>query len=344
MIDYLIIGQGLAGSLLAYRLLNAKQRIHIIAENTASSSTAISSGIINPIKGIHFTLDDQFETFFDHAQKTYQDIEHIIGKSFFHQQSITRIFNDSHAVKQYQKHNYTHKWLQQNAKNKFKPFIHDPFGSITMNKAAICDTNMFLNKIRHHFLQQDVLSNELFSYDDLTVHQGCVEYKKIKSKRIIFCEGAYVKNNPFFNTLPWHFTKGDIITIKTTAPLENIAPIKTSVWIIPLGENTYSIGATYERNASNINPTSEARALLENKLATSTEFDYTVINHVAGIRPITQDRKPILGAHPEHPHFYIFNGLASNGWLWAPTYASMLCQHLTCQKSLPSTIAAKRFQ
>ncbi|MFT5168556.1 MAG: glycine oxidase, partial [Saprospiraceae bacterium] len=53
-VDYLIIGQGLAGSLLAYQLLERGKTVQIIDNHHNGASSSIAAGIINPITGRRF--------------------------------------------------------------------------------------------------------------------------------------------------------------------------------------------------------------------------------------------------------------------------------------------------
>jgi glycine/D-amino acid oxidase-like deaminating enzyme len=36
------------------------------------------------------------------------------------------------------------------------------------------------------------------------------------------------------------------------------------------------------------------------------------------MRPTVADRRPIMGAHPEHKGLFIFNGLGTKGYMLAP--------------------------
>ena len=51
MHDFLIIGQGIAGTLLAEELLENQQSVFIIDKYHPNSSSNIATGIVNPITG-----------------------------------------------------------------------------------------------------------------------------------------------------------------------------------------------------------------------------------------------------------------------------------------------------
>ena len=50
-VDFMIVGQGLAGSLLASELLDAGKTIQIFDADHEGAASAIAAGIINPITG-----------------------------------------------------------------------------------------------------------------------------------------------------------------------------------------------------------------------------------------------------------------------------------------------------
>ena len=61
-IDTLIIGQGLAGSLLAWLLVRAGQRVCVIDDAHASSSSVVAAGLINPLAGMRFNRRPEMDS------------------------------------------------------------------------------------------------------------------------------------------------------------------------------------------------------------------------------------------------------------------------------------------
>ena len=47
--DFIIVGQGLAGTLLAHDLLDSKKRILIIDKHLKASASKVAGGLMNPI-------------------------------------------------------------------------------------------------------------------------------------------------------------------------------------------------------------------------------------------------------------------------------------------------------
>lgn len=76
--------------------------------------------------------------------------------------------------------------------------------------------------------------------------------------------------------------------------------LKGSVFIMPLGDDTYKVGATFNWTDKTSVPTEEGRKELEEKLQKIISVPYTVIEQSAGIRPTVKDRRPLVGKHPEY--------------------------------------------
>jgi glycine/D-amino acid oxidase-like deaminating enzyme len=68
-----------------------------------------------------------------------------------------------------------------------------------------------------------------------------------------------------------------------------------------------------------------------------------VIDHEAGIRPTSPDRRPMVGKHPVYDQLYIFNGLGAKGYMLAPSLAEMLCNALIHNTALLADLHPDRF-
>ena len=74
-----------------------------------------------------------------------------------------------------------------------------------------------------------------------------------------------MKKNPFFNKLPLNGTKGELLTIHAPElKLDDI--IKSAIFILPLGDDLYKVGATFNWSDKTNTPTAEGRKELEEKL------------------------------------------------------------------------------
>ena len=81
--DYLIIGQGLAGSLLARELVALDRRVLVIDDHYKSSSSTVAGGLINPVTGKRLALQPGIDYLLPAAQRRYRSLEQKAGLRFF---------------------------------------------------------------------------------------------------------------------------------------------------------------------------------------------------------------------------------------------------------------------
>lgn len=110
------------------------------------------------------------------------------------------------------------------------------------------------------------------------------------------------------------------------------------VFVLPVGANKATIGATYDWHDLSCTPTEKARNTLEEKLTNLLKLPYEVVDHKAGIRPATLDRRPFIGLHPQYPHVGIFNGLGTKGVSLAPYLSEVFVNYLLSHGALPAAV------
>ncbi len=343
--NYLIIGQGIAGSLLARNLLKRQQTVLVVDNNHHWSSSSISTGIINPITGKRLALTPQFDLFFQHAMRVYDDLSQEFKQPFFTPKPVIRIFQDQVERDQF--------LLKTDLKSLIEAIkeagawgshVHDPFGSVIFNSGGYCHASSILNAIRHDFATKALLVNSKLLLNELVINAEGVQWQGHEFDHIIFCEGFQSVGNPWFNDLPFNNAKGEIIhfTLASTALPDAI--IVQTKWCAPLQDGVWAAGATYDRDVLNCQATDQAIKDINDGLAKFIIPKGVIIKHMAAVRPVMIDQMPVLGFHPTEHRVGIFNGLGSKGFLMAPFYADMLADHLIGGKELPRTVDVKRFK
>ncbi len=122
-------------------------------------------------------------------------------------------------------------------------------------------------------------------------------------------------------------TKGELLIFK--APnLDLDVVIKSSVFILPIGNDLYKVGATYDwKDKTNV-PTEEGKQELVEKLKEIISCDFEIVEHFGGVRPTVKDRRPLVGTHPDYSHLHILNGLGTRGVMLGPYLANQLFQYI----------------
>ena len=319
-IDYLIVGQGIAGTLLSYQLINKGYKVRVIDDNHESSSTIVAAGLINPLVLKRLTKTWRAEEFLAYNELHYHQLEKHLATKFYHKTPILKLINSEDEIKF---------WKHRSTNEEVKAYISDHFLDLSeysflkkfkgalVNNTAWIDTTVLLKAYQKNLIKDHLLIKESFNFNQLTIQEKTVEYNNFVAKHLIFCQGFKSNNNPFFDWIPLSLVKGELITIHSNEMSDDYI-FNKKVFILPLGNNYYKIGATYDWGDLSLNTTKDKKESLLNDLNELIECKYTVIEQTAGIRPAVKDRRPVFGSHPIHRNISIVNGLGSRGLMMAP--------------------------
>ncbi|MDR9456690.1 MAG: FAD-dependent oxidoreductase [Salegentibacter sp.] len=344
MVDYIVVGLGLSGISVCERLEENGLGYRVF-EGGVQKASVVAAGLINPVILKRFTLawkaDEQLEI----AIPFYKNIEEKLRVKLFYPNNIYRRFNS--AEEQNNWFSAADKpglsdFLNTELKPKLNSCIKSDYGFGEVLHTGTVNTELMISEYGIHLRKQDKISFENFDYDALKIEENHLEYKGLEAKKIIFCEGFGLINNPFFNYLPLTGNKGEYITIYSEE-LQMNEIVKSSVFIIPIGNNLYRVGATYNNQDKSPEPTTKAREELIRKLSAVISCKFDVVDQVAGIRPASKDRRPLAGQHPEYRNLYCCNGFGSRGMLISPMLSEEIIKLTETAEPLPLEVDLARF-
>ena len=87
-IDYLIIGQGICGTMLSWNLLRAGKTVMVVDEDKPYTASKVASGVINPVTGRRIVRTWEIDTIMPFAVAAYQELEKELGASLIRQCNI----------------------------------------------------------------------------------------------------------------------------------------------------------------------------------------------------------------------------------------------------------------
>ncbi|MBL8012371.1 MAG: FAD-binding oxidoreductase [Candidatus Omnitrophica bacterium] len=324
----LIVGQGIAGSVLAWHLLKAGHSITVADDNHRESSTIISAGIINPITGQRLAVLPQFDLFFKSALATYDQMSADLGIELFVPKPIIRVLR---SREEFERARYLQNLTsaQPYISGLHEPGYYgngliDPFGTLTIAQGGYLQTYRLLTALKRYLIDRQILVEEELRYDDLIIKEHGVSWKNQLFGAVIFCEGFKAKGNPWFKDLPYNFAKGEILRIAFDAAALPDAILCQQQWCLPQDDASYLAGSTYDRENINTQTTDEGQKTILKGLNDFIPSTVRVLNAWAAVRPVMLNPKPVMAFHPSNPRLAIFNGFASKGILWAPYYANQL--------------------
>jgi glycine/D-amino acid oxidase-like deaminating enzyme len=199
-----------------------------------------------------------------------------------------------------------------------------------------------LNLYREFLINNALFIDESFEYSLLKEESNGIRYKDIHARNIVFAEGFGMHANPYFKDLPLDGTKGELFIIKAPS-LDLDVIVNTSVFILPLGNDLFKVGATYNWKDKTDTPTEEGKTELIEKIKEIINCDFEIVEHLAGVRPTVKDRRPLVGTYLNHNSIHILNGLGTRGVMLAPAMAKALFENIEYQKPLDKTIDIRRF-
>jgi len=345
MKDYLIVGSGLAGIAFAELAILNNKTISVF-ENYSQNSSLVAGGLYNPVILKRFSEVWKAQEQISLGQDFYGALE---GKLNMHLDFKVPIYRKLFSIEE------QNNWFVATDKPNLAPFlatelkynkyngINSPFGFGEVLQSGYVDIALLLSKYQSYLTNQGLLWNETFHYGDLEVQKEYVVYKKERYKQVVFAEGFGMHANPFFFNLPLDGTKGELLVIRAPE-LKLDVIIKSSVFILPIGNDLYKVGATYNWEDKTPTPTVAGRNELLTNLKALVHCDFEVVDHLAGVRPTVKDRRPMVGTHPKHPNLHVLNGLGTRGVMLAPAMAKALFENIENQIPLEKEIDIKRFK
>lgn len=343
-LDYIVVGCGLAGIAFCEQLL-ANNKTFIVLDNNSQQSSIVAGGLYNPVTLKRFTPVWQSKLQLALALPMYESIEQRLNIKLDYKVPVRRRFTSLQEQNNWFSRSDREglsDYMSLNIHKNTNQYINSEFGFGEVLETGRIDTKLLISEYKSNLLKQSLLREESIDYSKIECHENQITYNNIKAKHIVFAEGFGIKDNPFFKTLPLEGSKGELITI--SAPkLKLDYVLKSSVFIIPLGDNIYRIGSTYERTDKTNTITNKAKEELLKKLETIITCDFEVVNQVAGIRPTVSDRRPLVGKHHINSNMYILNGLGTRGVMIGPYAAQQLFNHIEKKTPLDLELDIKRF-
>lgn len=345
MKDFIIVGVGLAGISFAETAFLNNKTFTVISDDSQNSSF-VAAGLYNPVILKRFSLPLDAAEHLAFIGPFYQKIQERLNVLFDHKLPVYRKFASVEEQ---------NNWFQAMDKPVLEPFLSpnvvhkeyaslpSPFGFGKVLHTGYVDTVAFLEAYKKYLIAQELFINETFDYSQLIIEENHVAYKGIKAEHIVFAEGFGIHSNPYFKHLPLDGTKGELLVIKAPDLLLDIA-VNASIFILPMGNDIYKVGATYEWYDKTPIPTEAGKGELIEKLNELISCEYEIIEHLAGIRPTVKDRKPLIGTHPQYKRIHLLNGLGTRGVMLGPPLAKELFDSIVSGNPVRKETGLHRFK
>ncbi len=345
MLDYLVIGLGLAGISFCEQLERYGKSYRVISDHSQTSSF-VAGGIYNPVNINRFSLvweaDEQLRT----AVPFYTALERKLAIPLHEKTPILRRISSVLEQEQWNKafENIALRTILAPGFSSYRNRnLLAPFGYVEVRGTGRVNTKALLKAYAEYLRQGGQLQTDTFHPDLLQIDSNSFSYGSVRAAHLVFATGFGLRENPWFDYLPLTGNKGEYIIVRAPE-LQEKNIIKGPVFCIPMGGDLYRIGATYDREDKTRHPTAKAKSELRQKLEEFLTCKYTVEDQVTGIRPTVADHRPLVGVHPSIARMYVLNGLGSRGVMTAPYAAKILYDHIASSTPVPPEMDLARFE
>jgi glycine/D-amino acid oxidase-like deaminating enzyme len=341
--DYFIVGQGIAGSVMA-RLLGLQGKTRMVFESPEpNTSSTIAAGLMNPVTGKRMTLSWMAGEMFPEARSFYTAAEKDYNAHFYFPMPVYRIFSSVGEQND---------WLAKLHEERYQSFIGgdaleslntssyiNPYDSMRVEGGGRLQVSAFIDAVKRQLLNEGCWQEQLVNLENLVLDEDVYRIGNYRAHKVIFCTGYDPVNWSF---LPFTPMKGEVLQVKSES-LDRDKITVGACFVSPIQGDRFYAGATYNWRTIDTEITEEGKQEILSKLGKFLRNAPEVVEHKAGIRPAVKDRRPMLGEHPGHKNIYLFSGLGSKGVSMAPYLARHLIEHIEEGRPLMPEIDLKRF-
>lgn len=343
---YLIVGQGLAGTICSYQLMKHGIKHKVLDNGHRTAATKAAAGIINPITGRRYVKSWMIDDLLPVAKETYAALELWLGISLVMETSIIRSWDNITQENQWNeatsRPGYAPYVASQADSDAYKNVTNAPYGCGEILQAMQVNVSLLISAYRDYLQEKCLLLKQEFDHLDPRYKTSNFKFGDDNFESIVFCEGYKVLDNPLFNTLPFQPVKGESLIVKSETPLPK-KMIRDKIFIAPKTTDTFWTGGGYEWDDLSETPTEAFKTRWKTKLDDLLLKGYKVQEHRAGVRPSVKGRRPVMGRHQVYSHIYLFNGMGTKGTSLAPYWAEHFVGFMEGKNSLSKDVDFGRF-
>ena len=337
--DYLLVGHGIAGALLARELRGRGHRVLVYDEPRPDAASRVAAGLMNPVAGKRFALTWQALETLPYAVEYYQALGRELGAEFLAETPILKVFGSVQEQQQMLARAAQNPWAGFVASIETEPIdrpgLLAPHGGAWLRGGGYVRVAELLAALARQGQATGWLREETFSWENVVSDAAGVAYApgRVRARQVVCCQGAAALSCPYFSWLPLTPNQGEVLAVEVPG-LSAAQVLNRGAYVVPDGAGQFRVGATYRWPPFATAGSEEGESELAGRLAALTPLPYRVLGLRRGVRPAVRDRRPLLGRHPALPWLSIFGGFGSKGVSLAPRLAQLLADYLAGQGPL----------
>jgi glycine/D-amino acid oxidase-like deaminating enzyme len=330
-VDAIILGHGLAGATLAWHLRWLGWRVLVVDREESATSSKVAAGIVAPISGRRVARSWRVDEFLPVARAFYQRTAKELGTDYYRPTPYVRLLRTADEQRRWREKRDDPAFQRLLTSPQPYPLVdpaqfHDPGEGMEMQGAWL-EVRAWLKASQQHLVDHGAWLTASVPPQAVTASASGAEIavpSQIRARYLVFCQGWEAAANSYFPWLRWKSAKGEILTVSAPSLTEHRI-VNGGGWLLPLGrDGIFRTGSTYAWDDFTSTPTAAARTEIESRLQRLLRIPFSVTGQEAGIRPVINESKAVIGLHPVHRRIAFFNGLGSKGVLHAPFFAAQL--------------------
>ena len=332
--DYLLIGHGIAGAVLARELRGRGQRVLVYDEPRPDAASRVAAGLMNPVAGKRFALTWRAQETMPAAVAYYQQLNEELGEEFFVASPILKVFGSEQEQTQMLVRAAEDPWQGFVERIETEPITRPgllaPHGGAWLRGGGHLRVEALLAALARRARAEGWLREETFSWELLVADGTGMTYApgRLRARQVVCCAGAAALASPHFGWLPLTPNQGAVLDV-AVAGLSRAQVLNRGAYVVPTpAKGQFRVGATYRWPPFATEPGDDDQRELAGRLASLTPLPFEVLGERRGVRPAVRDRRPLLGRHPALPWLSLFGGFGSKGVSLAPRLASLLAEYL----------------
>ncbi len=336
---FLIIGQGLAGTALAWRLWQRGVPFLIVDREEPVTCSKIAAGLVTPVTGMRLNLNWRFRELRDEAVALYRQVEACSGCALYHELDQVRLFRgeaDGALFRQRLEDPEVAAcvtrvaWEAKGSALLDAALFQAPHGGFEQRGGGFLDTAAYLAVSKAFFSEQGCYRAGDVTMESLACQEQSLHWQDAAFTAAVFCQGWQAARHPWFDWVAFQSARGSILSARAEPWPEPRVINGGGCWLLPRPDGTLRAGPTYEPrfDASQPHEPDPAKlAALRARLAQLTSAELSWDGVSTAVRPIVKRARLLIGRHPSQARIGFFNGLGSKGALRAPWAARRLVEH-----------------
>lgn len=324
--DVIVVGCGIAGAAIAWRLHWQNKKLLVIDDQTQISASHVAAGVISPITGRRHTTAWRWQDFWPEAASFYRKVESSTDLRLL--QLVPQLRFPQHPASEQIRDRLSQvatlsEGLPDHFPSSLRPEITE-HGVIEIENGVL-DVGLFLEATYQMLAAHHRFHNTPVAHSDMTIDDNGVSIAGLDAtaEHIAFCEGAHGAGNPWFAGIPFEPVRGESLIVNIDK-LSSEYIYHHGISLVPTNDHHFYAGATYDWQNIDTGCTLAGKQEISALIRQLTTHSFEIISHQSGIRPVIRGRRPTIRQHARFRHCWFFNGLASSGCLQAPLLAKRL--------------------